>query len=118
MDIPPRRGCGRPYRAPVDEEAASAPHVPSLQVEPLVHPEFQVPPISQPKFFLPMTLEAYQAYMNFWNAQAQAQTQTGQAQYLVPPTITFAQPTAQHGVKLSKLVKEARQLGCETFLGQ
>ena len=44
----------------------------------------------------------------------------GQAQYLVPPTITFAQlttPQQGQGVKLSKLVKEAKQLGCETFSG-
>ena len=72
----------------------------------------------QPRFFPPMTLEAYQVYMNFWYAKAQTQTQTGQAQYLMPPTITFAHPTTpQQGVKLSKLVKEVRQLGCETFSG-
>ena len=35
----------------------------------------------------------------------------------MPPTATFAQPTAQQRVKLSKLVKEARQLDCETFFG-
>ena len=33
----------------------------------------------------------------------------------MPPTITFAPPPAQPVVKLSKLIKEARQLGCETF---
>ena len=33
------------------------------------------------------------------------------------PTATFAQPSAQPRVKLSKLVKKTRQLGCETFLG-
>ena len=34
----------------------------------------------------------------------------------MPPATTFAQPAApQQGVKLFKLVKEARQLGCETF---
>ena len=33
------------------------------------------------------------------------------------PTITFAQPLAQAVVKLSKLVKKTRQLGCETFFG-
>ena len=32
-------------------------------------------------------------------------------------TTTFVQPSGQLRVKLSKLVKEARQLGCETFLG-
>ena len=35
----------------------------------------------------------------------------------MPPTTIFAQPSAQPVVKLSKLVKETRQLGCETFLG-
>ena len=30
---------------------------------------------------------------------------------------TFAQPSAQLMIKISKLVKEARQLGCETFSG-
>ena len=33
------------------------------------------------------------------------------------PTTTFVQPSGQLRVKLSKLVKEARQLGYETFLG-
>ena len=60
--------------------------------------------------------------MNFWYAQAQAQTQTqtGQAQYLVLLVATFAQPIVpQQGqrIKLSKLVKEVRHLGCETFSG-
>ena len=61
-----------------------------------------------------MTTEAFQAYSNFWYVQAQAQADQGQ--YLVPPTTTFTQPPTQPIVKLSKLVKEARQLGCETFL--
>ena len=62
-----------------------------------------------------MTLEMYQAYMNFWYAQTQAQTEAGQIPKLAPPPTTFAQPSTQQGVKLSKLVKEARLLGCETF---
>ena len=33
-----------------------------------------------------------------------------------PPT-TFSQPSTQPRVKLSKLVKEARLLGCQTFSG-
>ena len=37
--------------------------------------------------------------------------------YPVPPPKTFAQPSTQQGVKLSKLVKEARLLGCEMFSG-
>ena len=35
--------------------------------------------------------------------------------YPAPPPMTFAQSSTQQGVKLSKLVKEARLLGCETF---
>ena len=64
-----------------------------------------------------MTLEVYQAYMNFWYAQTQAQTQTGQMPYSAPPLTTYAQPSTQPGVKLSKLVKKARLLGCQTFSG-
>ena len=74
----------------MDEEAVSAPHTPPPQTEPQVQSEFQVPPVPQPEFFSPMTLEAYQTYINFWYAQTQTQTQMGQAQYLVPPTTTFA----------------------------
>ena len=33
----------------------------------------------------------------------------------MPPTVIFAPPLAQPTVKLSKLVKKVRQLGCETF---
>ena len=70
----------------------------------------------QQGFYPPMTPEAYQAYVNFWYAQAQAQapTQIGPAPYPAPPT-TFAQSLTRPGIKLSKLVKEAGQLGCETF---
>ena len=32
-----------------------------------------------------------------------------------PPPKTYAQPSTQQGVKLFKLVKDARLLGCETF---
>ena len=42
-----------------------------------------------------MTLEVYQAYMNFWYAQTQAQTQAGQMTNLAPPPTTFAQPSTQ-----------------------
>ena len=34
-----------------------------------------------------------------------------------PPPTNYAQPSTQPGLKLSKLVKEARLLGCQTFLG-
>ena len=47
-----------------------------------------------PGFFPPMTLEEYQAYMKFWYAPTQAQTQMGQGQYPMPLTVTFAQPAA------------------------
>ena len=34
-----------------------------------------------------------------------------------PPPINFAQPSTQQGVKLSKLVKKVRLLGCQIFSG-
>ena len=69
MDLPPpRRGRGRPRRGQVNEEAASAPHNPPPPPEPQGSPSFQVLPMPQLGFFPPMTLEAYQAYMNFWYA--------------------------------------------------
>ena len=60
-----------------------------------------------------MTPKACQAYANFWYAQAQA----GQEQFLVSPTTTFPWPLTHTGIKLSKLVKEARLLECEIFSG-
>ena len=76
MDPSSRQGRGRPYRTWIDEKAASTPHNPQSHgtQEQL---EFQVPPMSHPGFFPPMTFEAYQAYMNFWYAQTQAQAQVG-----------------------------------------
>ena len=69
-------------------------------------------------FFSLMTPKAYQASMNFWYAQTQAQMPVGQMSYPVPPPpTTHAQPSTQLGLKLSKLVKEARLLGCQTFSG-
>ena len=65
---PPRRGRGRPRRGQVNEEAASAPHNPPPPPKPQGPPGFQVPPVPQSGFFPPMTLEVYQAYMNFWYA--------------------------------------------------
>ena len=35
----------------------------------------------------------------------------------MPSIVPFVSPPAQLVVKLSKLVKEAKKLGCETFLG-
>ena len=64
-----------------------------------------------------MTPEAYQVYANFWYAQAQTQTQLGLGQFPMPPIVTFPQPSTNTRIKLSKLVKEARMLGCETFFG-
>ena len=55
--------------------------------------------------------------MNFWYAQTQAQTQAGQLSYPAPLPTIFAQPSTQQGVKLSKLVKKAKLLGCEIFFG-
>ena len=120
MDPPPpsRRGRGRPRRGQVDEEAASAPHnSPPLPPEPQGQPGFQVLPMPQSGSFPPMTPEAYQAYMDFWYAQTQAQMPVWQMPYPVPPPTTHAQPSTKPGLKLSKLVKEARLLGCQTFFG-
>ena len=64
-----------------------------------------------------MTLEAYQAYMNFWYVQTQAQTQAWQTPYQASPPTAFAQPSTQHGVNLSKLIKDAILLGYKTFSG-
>ena len=55
--------------------------------------------------------------MNFWYAQTQTQAQAGQVPYPIPPPATFAQPSTQLKVKLSKLIKKARLLGCEIFSG-
>ena len=59
---------GCPRRTQVDEKAALAPHIPPPQPKPQEQPGFQVPPMPQSGFFSPMTLKAYQAYMNFWYA--------------------------------------------------
>ena len=64
-----------------------------------------------------MTLKAFQVFTNYYyaQAQAQAQTQAGQGQFIMPFTTPFVPTPAQLVVKFSKLVKEAKQLGCETF---
>ena len=121
MDSPPRRrGRGRRRRGRVDEEAASAPHnPPPPPPKPQGPPGFQVPLMPQPGFFPPMTPEAYQTYMNFWYAQSQTQVPVRQMPYpiLPPPQTAHTQPSTQTVPKLSKLVKEARLLGCQTFSG-
>ena len=44
--------------------------------------------------------------------------QARQTPYMIPPPpTTYAQPSTQLGVKLSKLVKKARLLGCQIFSG-
>ena len=66
-----------------------------------------------------MSLEAFQDFTNYWyaqvQAQAQAQTQADQSQFFVPPTTPFVLPPTHPIIKLSKLVKKARRLGCENF---
>ena len=93
--MPPWRGRHKPRRIPIDEEVASTPCAHPLQNYPSIPPKFLVPPIPQARPFPSISLEAFQAFITYWYAQAQAQ----------------AQPT----LKLSKLVKKARQLGCDTF---
>ena len=43
MNIPARRGHGRPRRVPMDEVATSTPHTPPTQEETQAPPEFQIP---------------------------------------------------------------------------
>ena len=64
-----------------------------------------------------MSLKAFQAFTACWytQAQAQGQAQVGQGQFTVPPMAPLVTPPAQPTLKLSKLVNEARQLGCEAF---
>ena len=113
--MPPRRGRDKTRKVPVDKEVASVPYISLPQGDPQFPLEFLVSPMPQAGFFPLMTHEAFQAYTNYWYAQAQAQAQANQGQFLVPRMTTFVQPPTQPVVKLSKLVKEARQLICETF---
>ena len=130
MNIPPRRGRGRSRWVSVDEvdkEVTFTSQVSQSQNEPQAPLEFesQAPqgfptsPMPQLGFFPPMTPEAYQVYANFWyaQAQAQAQAQAGPGQFPMPPMTTFPQSSTTSGIKLSKLIKEAKTLGCETFSG-
>ena len=55
------------------EEAASAPHAPLPQGDPQTPPKFSIPPMPQAGFFPSMSPEAFQAFTNYWYAQAQAQ---------------------------------------------
>ena len=79
MNIPPRKGRGRPQRVSmeeVNEEKTSTPQVSQSQNEPQVplgfEPQapqgFSIPPMPQPRFFPPMIPEAYQVYVKFWYA--------------------------------------------------
>ena len=117
--MPPQRGRDRPRKVLVDKETTSAPHAPLPKNDLSVPSEFLVPPIPQAGLFSPMTSESFHAFTTFQYAQAQAQAQTKakKGQFLMPPIAPFVPPLAQPAIKLSKLVKEARQLGCETFSG-
>ena len=132
MNIPPRRGRGQPRQVSVEEidkKATSTPQVSQFQNEPQAPHGFEhqapqgfpTPPMPQSRFFPSMTPKACQAYANFWYAQAQtqaqAQAQTGLGQFPIPPSTTFPQPSTNSGTKLSKLIKKAKTLGCETFSG-
>ena len=50
-------------------------------------------------------------------AQAQAQAQAGLGQFPMPLMKNLPQSSSSSGIKLSKLIKEARTVGCETFSG-
>ena len=70
--MPPRKGCTRPRKVLVNEEAASASHAPPQQGNSQVPLEFSIPPMPQARFFPLITLEAFQAFTTYWYAQAQA----------------------------------------------
>ncbi|XVF07246.1 hypothetical protein REPUB_Repub06bG0122200 [Reevesia pubescens] len=114
--MPPRRGRCRSCRVSVDEKAEFAyqelfPPPPS---DPQVPP---TPPTTPAGMFPPVSPEVFQAFMAYWYAQAQAQTQAGQGPFPIPPQMPQAASAEQSAPKLSKLIKEARQLGCESFFG-
>ena len=100
MNVPPRRGRGRPRRVSVeelDEETTSTPQVSQSHNEPQVPSGFepQTPQgfltlsMPQPGLFPSMSPKAYQSYANFWYAQAQAQAQVGLGQFPMPSTTTL-----------------------------
>ncbi|WRX30365.1 zinc finger protein [Theobroma cacao] len=85
--------------APVAEQADSPPHPPSPQ---------------PPTGILAMPTEAAQALAAFFAAMA-GQAQTGQVPPVVPPATLLVPPPVQD-VSISKKLKEARQLGCVSFM--
>ena len=54
----------------MDEDATLAHHAHLPQGDPQFPPEFLVPPMPQARFFPPMTFKAFQAFTNYWYAQA------------------------------------------------
>ncbi|WRX25993.1 zinc finger protein [Theobroma cacao] len=90
------------------EESTTSPFRAALAAEPV---EIPPPPTSIP----PMSPEVIQAMAAFFTAMS-SQAQTSQVPPVVPP-VTPSVPLA-HDVSISKKLKEARQLGCVSFVGE
>ncbi|OMO53166.1 Retroviral aspartyl protease [Corchorus olitorius] len=110
--MPPRLKRGRPRR---QERVLSTSASPVPPPEPSVVPPPPPPPVGVPPPPAP-PVEAFQAFMSFWNVYT-AQAQAGNVPQVAPP-ITLAPPASPQSTdSLPKRIKEARQMGCETFAG-
>ncbi|EOY00148.1 Gag protease polyprotein, putative [Theobroma cacao] len=106
-----RRGRGRLRQGQPDlrgEESTASPFRATLAAEPV---EIPPPPTGIPA----VSSEVIQAMAAFFTAMA-GQAQTSQVPPVVPP-VTPSVPLA-HDVSISKKLKEARQLGCVSFVGE
>ncbi|XP_017978483.1 PREDICTED: uncharacterized protein LOC108662488 [Theobroma cacao] len=106
-----RRGRGRPRQGQPDlrgEESTVSPFRVAFAAEPV---EIPPPPTGIPA----VPLEVIQAMAAFFTAMA-GQAQTSQVPPVVPP-ITPSIPLA-HDISISKKLKEAKQLGCVSFVGE
>ncbi|EOY26605.1 Gag protease polyprotein, putative [Theobroma cacao] len=106
-----RRGRGRLRQGQPDlrgEESTVSPFRATLAAEPV---EIPPPPTGIPA----VSSEVIQAMAAFFTAMA-GQAQTSQVPPVVPP-VTPSVPLA-HDVSISKKLKEARQLGCVSFVGE
>ncbi|WRX26119.1 Retrotransposon gag domain - like 10 [Theobroma cacao] len=128
--MPPQRGRPPLYRSvrrgrsrtrlshpnPVEGESTA----PTFPATPAAEPT-EIPPPPPPPTATPdvpaMSPEAIQALAAFLNAQA------GQAPSIVPPTVSSVPPPPRPvpppvpNVSISKKLKETRQLGCTSFVG-
>ncbi|XP_017970212.1 PREDICTED: uncharacterized protein LOC18604294 [Theobroma cacao] len=133
--MPPRRGRPPLYRSvgrgrgrarlsqpdPVERESAA----PTFRAAPAVEPT-EIPPPPPPPTATPgvhaMSLEAVQALAAFLNV-IMGQAQAGRVPHTVPPAVSPVPPPPPlvpppvPDVSISKKLKEARQLGCTSFVG-